>query len=116
MKKLLFILLLLGFGFSAMAQDQPKVGDVLEINEPYGQKFNHVNFPKVNTLIKRGKVGNYNSVYGDQVIVSEVNTKKDGSTYVILKKKDDTKFFGYLKDVKANYQAAVESGELTIVN
>ncbi|MCK8479744.1 hypothetical protein [Psychroserpens algicola] len=114
MKKLFFILLFLGLCINTEAQDQPKVGDVLEINEPYAQKFNHVYFPKANILIKRGKVANYNSVYGNAVVVSEIKTKDDGTTYVILKKKDGSKFFGYLSEVKANYKASLEAGELSI--
>ena len=37
MKKLFFTLPFLGLCISMNAQDQPKIGDILEINEPYGQ-------------------------------------------------------------------------------
>ena len=43
MKKLLFTLLFLGICFFSTAQDQPKVGDELKINEPYAQNFNYIN-------------------------------------------------------------------------
>ncbi len=115
MKNLLFVLLFLGFCFTSNAQDQAEVGDELTINEPYAQNFKYINFPKPNILIKRGKLGNYSSVYGNIVIVDEVITKDNGKTYVILKKKDGSKFFGYLAKVKANYNASIEAKELTIL-
>lgn len=114
MKKLLFTILFAGFFSISFAQETPKVGDVLEINEPYAQTFNHIFFPKANILKKRGTISGYKSVYGNNVVVSEVKAKKEGTTYVILKKKDGTKFFGYLTEVKANYTKSIEAGELSI--
>jgi len=113
MKKLFFTLLFLGFCFVTTAQSQPNIGDELVINEPYAQTYNYVNFPKPNTLLKRGKVANYKSVYGDTVVVDSVITKEDGTTYVILKKKDGSKFFGYLNTVKASYSKSIEAGEMS---
>lgn len=104
----------MGFVSVSFAQDAPKVGDVLEISEPYAQTFNHIFFPKTNILKKRGHMSGYKSVYGEEVVVSEIETKDDGTTYVILKKKDDTKFFGYLSEVKANYSKSLDSGELSL--
>ena len=115
MKNIIITLLLFGFSFLVSAQDTPKVGDALIVKEPYGNTYKHVKFPRLNTLTKRGKLGNYKSVYGDHVIVDEVITKDNETTYVILKKKDGTKFFGYLSKVKANYSKSIASGELSIV-
>ncbi|MGB3607212.1 hypothetical protein [Psychroserpens sp.] len=114
MRTIFYIVLFLGIPFLAISQDAPKVGDELKINEPYGQKFNHVSFPQPNILIKRGKVANYNSVYGVEVVVSEVKLADEDNTYVMLTKKDGTKFFGYLSEVRANYHEALTSGELEI--
>ncbi|WP_040280882.1 hypothetical protein [Psychroserpens damuponensis] len=114
MKKLLFIFLLSGFFSISFAQETPKIGDILQINEPKAQTYHHIDFPKPNILIKRGTVTGYKSVYGTTVVVSKIETNKDGSTYVILKRKDDTKFFGYLSKVKANYSKSIASGELSI--
>lgn len=113
MKKLIFTLLFLGFCFTVSAQSQPKVGDELVISN--SSNFNYIKFPKKNILIKRGKVGNYKSVYGDTVVVDEVITKDNGSTYVMLKKKDGTKFFGYLTTIKANYSKAIDAKEIMTV-
>ena len=116
MRKLLFALLFFGFTISVSAQKTPEIGDALIINEPYAQTFKYVKFPKLNILAKRGKVANYKSVYNNHVIVDEVITKDDGSTYVILKKKDGSKFFGFLSKVKANYTKAIAAKEIAIKN
>lgn len=114
MKNLVFTLLFSVLCYTVSAQDQPKIGDELIIEAPHNQTYNYIKFPKLNILIKRGKLGNYKSVYGNNVVIDEVITKGDGSTYVILKKKDGTKFFNYLTKVKANYFKSIDSGELSI--
>mgnify|MGYP006181853375 CR=1 FL=1 len=115
MKKILFILLFFGYTILASAQNTPKVGDLFVINKPYGQNYTHVKFPRLNILTKRGKVANYKSVYGNRVTVDDVITKADGSIYVMLKKKDGTKFFGYLNTVKAHYAKALEAKEILLL-
>ncbi|MEO1030462.1 hypothetical protein [Winogradskyella sp.] len=114
MKKLFFTLLFLGFCFIALGQNEPKVGDVLIIERPSSHVYNYVKFPKLNTLTKRGKVANYKSVKGNIVVIDEIIEGKDGSTDVVLKKKDGTKFFGYLTTVKANYAKSIKAGEISI--
>lgn len=112
MKKLVFVLFCFGFCFFAAAQNTPQVGDQLTIKAPSSQVYHYIKFPKLNTLSKRGKVANYKSIYGNTVVVDEVLTKDDSTTYVFLKKKDGTKFFGFLTKVKANYTKAIAVGEL----
>lgn len=114
MKKQILGLFLIGCFFFATAQEQPKVGDVLTIDQPQNHDYKHIDFPKRNILVKRGKLANYKSVYNNVVIVDEVITNDNGSIEVILKKKDGTKFFGILNKVKANYMKAIEAKELTI--
>jgi hypothetical protein len=113
MKKLFLVLLFLGLCFTSYAQKEPKVGDELIINETHA--YTYVNFPKLNTLIKRGKIGNYKSIFGATVVIDEVITKDDESTYVMLKKKDGSQFFGLKHKVKANYAKAIDAGELSTV-
>ncbi len=112
MKKLILSALFFGFCFLLSAQGTPKVGDIYIIKEPTAQNYNYIKFPKLNILAKRGKVANYKSVYGNYVIIDEVITSNDGNTYIVLKKKDDSKFFGFLSKVKANYKKAIEAEEL----
>lgn len=113
MKKIFFTLLFFGFCFITSAQSEPKVGDELVINAQKGQSYNYIKFPKLNILNKRGKVANYKSVHGDTVVIAEIMTDKDNNTYVVLKKKDGSKFFGLNSTVKANYAKALESGEMS---
>lgn len=53
-------------------------------------------------------------MYGDTVVIKEVFTNDDGTVYVILKKKDGSKFFSYLSKVKANYAKALEAKEMAV--
>ncbi|REG87854.1 hypothetical protein [Winogradskyella sediminis] len=115
MKKLLFTLLCFTFFLTASANNEPKVGDVLTVKIPADQNFNHIEFPRANILIKRGVVTGYKSVNNETVVIDNIETKKNGSTVVTLKKKDGSKFFGILKNVKADYTKAIASGELLVV-
>ncbi|SDH91974.1 hypothetical protein [Winogradskyella thalassocola] len=115
MKKLLFTLLCFTFLLSASAHNEPKVGDILTVKTPSAEGFNHIDFPKANTLIKRGIVTGYKSVNNEAVVIDDIETEDNGSTTVTLKKKDGSKFFGILNKVKANYAKAIGSGELVVI-
>ena len=115
MKKLLLTASLSIFCFTVNASGDPEIGDQLTVNSPSGQYYNHVKFPKLNFLVKRGKLANYKAVEGNKVVVSDIETCKKGNTYVILKKNDGSKFFGYLGAVKANYTKSLKSGELSAI-
>lgn len=117
-KKVLFIsLLFIVNGYTTNGQqaieDIPKIGDVLVINEPSKQNYTHIDFPKLNFIVKRGGVANYDSVYGEYVVIKEIITKNDGTVSVQLEARSGKKFFGFLKQVKANYGEAIKSGELS---
>ncbi|WP_282043442.1 hypothetical protein [Winogradskyella flava] len=114
MKKIFFTLLFFGCCFLISAQTEPKVGDELIIEAQDGPTYHHIKFPKLNILVKRGKVANYKSVHGNVVIIDDVITDKDNNTYVVLKKKDGSKFFGFLTKVKANYEKSIASGEMVV--
>lgn len=114
MKKLLLILCFFSIGFVVNAQTEPQVGDVLIVKEPSGQLYNHVSFPQLNILVKRGKIASYKSEFNSEVVVKDVKTKSNGQTYVVLQKKDGSKFFGIKSKVKANFNEAIASGELAL--
>ena len=123
MKKMLLLLLLVtGYTFANdlnivdFDNNEPKVGDILIINATSNTKYNHISFPKLNTIVKRGGLTNYKTVHGQKVIIKKVIDNKNGSTTVVLESKDKTKFFGFLKSVKANYHKSLDSGELSKVN
>ncbi|WAC01235.1 hypothetical protein N7U66_14040 [Lacinutrix neustonica] len=110
MKKTFLLVVCLSVCWFAQAQDSPKIGELLRINGPSGQFYNHVSFPQLNILVKRGKIASYKPVCRNEVVIDEVVTKNNGETYVVLKKKDGSKFFDFISKVEANYTKAVDSG------
>lgn len=72
-------------------------------------------FASLNILATRGKVANYKNVIDDTVVVKDIK-QKDETTLVVLEKKDSSKFFGYLKNVKSNYSKSIEKIEFNTVN
>ncbi|WP_157206424.1 hypothetical protein [Mariniflexile maritimum] len=97
-------------------QNEPQVGTVLIINATSNTTYNHIKFPKLNTIAKRGHLANYKSVHGKRVVVKEIIKNNQGLTHVLLEKEDKTKFFGFQKQVKANYTKAIAAGELLQAN
>ena len=120
MKKICFVLLLtFGVSFANDSnplnnnQNDPIVGDILVINATSNTNYNHIDFPKLNVIVKKGGLANYKSVHGNHVVVTDVKIKNDGNVYVTLEKKDKTKFFGFVKQVNADYHKSISSGELS---
>ncbi|WP_194768437.1 hypothetical protein [Tamlana sp. I1] len=119
MKKLTF-LLFLAFGVSFANTTNPtpqtmvQIGDELVINTQTADKFNHVDFPRLNFIVKRGGLANYNSVDGKVVVVTNVVTKGNGETHVTLEPVGGKKFFGFLSSVNADFDKAIRSGELSM--
>ncbi|OMP31596.1 MULTISPECIES: hypothetical protein [Mangrovimonas] len=114
---LIFALFLNFNSFSATSniQDSVVIGDVLTINTPESQTFKDIDFPKLNLVVKRGGVASYNSVDNVPVVVSEIKADKNGNTIVVLKRQDGKKFFNQYKEVSANLQDALASGELSVI-
>jgi hypothetical protein len=121
MKKILYLLCFVyGVSFATtqpninFKNNDPKVGDVLKIKQPKTVSFKHIDFPRLNFIVKRGGLANYKSVYDELVVVKKV-TDNNGNIHVTLERKNGKKFFGYLKQVNANYTASIEAGEIAKV-
>lgn len=120
MKNLLLLLVFVsGVTFAnnnpvTVTDNDPKVGDVLKINTPKNLNFKHIDFPKLNQVVKRGGIANYKSVYGELVIIEKINNK-NGEVQVVLARKDGKKFFGFQKYVTADYNESIEAGEIVQV-
>jgi len=120
MKNICFMLLL-AFGYTYAndfspltdSQNVPAVGDILVINATSNTNYNYIDLPKLNIIVKKGGLATYKSIHGNHVVITDVKTKTDGNIQVILEKKDNTKFFGITKQVKADYNNAISSGELS---
>ncbi|MUU77533.1 hypothetical protein [Winogradskyella endarachnes] len=115
MKKSILTLLFLGILFLSFTSNQPKVGDILIIKSPSSNTYSYIYFPKPNILIKRGTVTGYKSVKNNVVIIKDIITEDDGDIKVVLTKKDGSKFFGYLSNVKADYNKALRANEIEIM-
>lgn len=120
MKKFCFLFLfVVGFTFANnskvldLKQSDPKIGDVLVINSPSSSTYKHIDFPKLNIISKRGGIGHYKSVLGNHVVVKEVITNENGTTSIVVERQDKTKFFGFLKQVEANYTKSIATGEIS---
>ncbi|MBD0852213.1 hypothetical protein [Maribacter arenosus] len=101
------------------AQDNAKsvsndveVGDVFEIGKPETNTYKHINFPRPNFIIKRGGRANYKLVEGNRVVITSIKEKKDGTTQVKIKRKDGGRFFGSHTVIGADFDQAIQSGEL----
>jgi len=97
-------------------QNDPQVGDILVISEPNAHMYRHIDFPRLNMIVKRGGIASYKSVYGNEVVVRAIEENPDGTTEVILERRNGKKFFRHLKSVKADFNKAIESGELVFKN
>ncbi len=93
-------------------KNQVEVGDVFQIGRPGANEYKHIDFPRANFIIKKGGIANYKKVEGNYVVVTSVKQKKDGSTEIKIKRNDGGQFFGTHTQVTADYNEAMEAGEL----
>jgi len=82
------------------------------IGRPTADQYKHIDFPRLNIIIKRGGLANFKSVEGNKVVVTSVKDKKDGTTQIKLKRTDGGRFFGSHSTVAADFKDAIGSGEL----
>lgn len=109
---LLFSVSLLNAQNNTTVQTEVNVGDVFEIGKPESNKYKHIDFPRENFIIKRGGIANYRRAHGEEVVVTAVKEKKDGTTEIKIKRNDGGRFFNSHTVVTADYKEAINSGEL----
>lgn len=119
MKQLFFAVLFALGTINVNAQDanhvashEVQAGDILRIGLPDAPGFKHIDFPRPNFIIKQGGIANYKRVVGNEVVVTSVKEKKDGTLQVKIKRADGGRFFGSHSVVSADLKNALESGEL----
>jgi hypothetical protein len=101
--------------FSLQSQETTvKKGDLLEIVKPSGNEFKHINFPKKNFIIKRGGIASNQLVNGEVVVVTKVIKQKDGTTKIIIKPTNGSRFYKALPSVTVDYESALKSGEIKV--
>ena len=92
--------------------NNPEVGDRLLIQSPENTTYTAVNMPKLNFVVKKGGVANYKSVQNTLVEVVKISQNKKGENIVTLQRVDGAKILGLKKSVSANYDQALQIGEL----
>ena len=117
-KSLVVLLLIIPFSLATAVTiskeyKDPKVGDVLVVNKPSAEHFQHIYFPEPSEI--RNKTGNvdYKVVFGMEAKITKVERNGD-EVIVILKPLYGKKFFGHWRSIRANYSLAMEAGELNI--
>ena len=116
-KYVIFSFLLLSFGIlnAQSSNSSIAVGDMLIISQPVYDTYKNIDFPRKNTIIKRGAIANFNGLKGLKVVVDELKTSKNGSTIISLKRIDGKKFFRFYETVTADFNDALNSGEIKMV-
>lgn len=114
---LLFFTFSLAFAHNnlTLSNNDPQVGDVLIINKTNANGYKYIFFPKLNFIVKRGGLASYSIVEGNHAVINKVESDENGDTYVYLERRNGQKFFGCLKEVKADFKKALNSGEISIL-
>lgn len=117
MKKLTIVTVMLIFTGMLNAQENDKLvakGDIVVLGTPEGQRYEHIDFPRRNIIMKRGATANFKALAHKNLVVEAVDTKRDGSTQVTLKRHDGINFFRFYPTVTANLEKALVEGELVM--
>ncbi|MCB7480026.1 hypothetical protein [Christiangramia sediminis] len=112
---ILSVFLIFSFSNSVLSQenDEARVGEILKIGDSKNHQYSDVRFPKPNFIIKKGGIANYEKLAGTLVEITEIKTSSNNQTVVLLKRRDGKKFFGSFPEIKAYYNDAIASGELS---
>ncbi|KPM32823.1 Hypothetical protein I595_1250 [Croceitalea dokdonensis DOKDO 023] len=114
MKKVFFVVMMALSISSITAQENfakdVQVGQQMMITVPSSGSFQHVKIPKKNFIIKKGGIWNMDSV--DNAVVNVISISNGEQPKVTLERADGKKFFNAYRTIKANFNSAVNSGEL----
>jgi hypothetical protein len=99
--------------YSQNSNTSVNVGDVFVIGEVANNDYKHINFPRANIIIKRGgMVADYKNVKGEEVEVTSIKTKKDGSLQATIRLTSNKRFFNSHKYVTVEIDEAISAKEL----
>lgn len=116
MKKILFYFALTGIMGLTQAQEKSDltVGDELLLGQASGSTYLHIDFPRKNTIIKRGGIANFNNLVGQTLVIHQILVEEDGTLQAILKKKNGGKFFRFFPKIQCDLTQALDKGELRV--
>ncbi|MDT0606626.1 hypothetical protein [Croceitalea rosinachiae] len=116
MKRIFFILVILCATVRMHAQedfsDLVKIGDQLIISKPSQNRYQFIDIPRKNFIIKRGGIANMGSLKNMIVTITEIGDSDNPK--VRFKKSSGGKFFLAYRTLTANLNGAINSGELKI--
>jgi len=115
MRKSLFILVFLSAIGISNAQEinpLPTKGEIVRLGKPSGTRYQHIGFLRKNIIIKRGAIANFSHLVGKRLIVESISQNEDGSSKVILRRKDGLNFFRFYPTIEASFEQALEKNEL----
>lgn len=93
-------------------QVSAKVGDELILGTPSAQKYQHIRFPKINFIIKKGGIANYKALKGKKVVITSIENTEKGKKVITIKRKDGLKFFNSITTVRVDLEKAITAGEI----
>lgn len=105
--------------FSVTAQSEAydfAEGDVLELGEASGSRYQNIDFPRKNIIIKRGAIADFKGLVGVKLVIQEIMNDKKGEKIAVLKRTDGRNFFRFFPQVEARLSKAITSGELKMVD
>jgi hypothetical protein len=97
------------------ARLEVNVGDVLEIGKPESAQYRYIDIPRANFIIKKGGIADFKLLVGEKVKVVSIKEQRDGLTKIKIKRADGRRFFGSHALIGAEFEHAMESGELLAV-
>ena len=115
------IIFLLSVGLLSAQDDEVpvglevSVGDVLERGRLKSTQYRYIDFPKANFIIKKGGIADFKLLVGEKVKVVSIKEQRDGHTKIKIKRADGRRFFGSHALIGAEFEGAMESGELFVV-
>lgn len=118
MKKAIILVLNLLMTATLLAQENVAIiekGAILKLGKASALGYKHIDFPRKNTIIKRGAIADFNNLAYRKVVVKEV-LSRNGDTKIVLERKDGLNFFRFFPTVEASLEKALAKGELILPN
>jgi hypothetical protein len=101
-----------GIIYSQNSNTDIAIGDVFTIGEVYANNYKHIDFPRPNFIIKKGGIASYKNIIGENIEVTSIKEKKDGSLVATIKLTTNRSFFNSHKYVTADITEAINNNEL----
>ncbi|MDC6365445.1 MULTISPECIES: hypothetical protein [Flavobacteriaceae] len=92
--------------------DLVQIGDQLTLGTPSGNHYKYISVPRKNFILKRGGIGDISSLVNQKITITNISYGKVAK--VTFKKTNGGKFFRVYKTFTADFNKAVDAGEIKI--